>query len=93
MVKATDLIKQQKDRDEKKKITYKKILEKVEKKIVLASNSNFYECKYDIPEFILGLPIYSVKNCKKFIKEKLRNDGFKVNNIMDNILLISWYPN
>lgn len=93
MVKATDLIKQQKDREEKKKITYKKILEKVEKKIVLASNSNFYECKYDIPEFILGLPIYSVKNCKKFIKEKLRNDGFKVNNIMDNILLISWYPN
>jgi len=93
MVKATDLIKEQKEREERKKNTYKKILEKVEKKILLASKSNFYECKYDIPEFILGLPIYSVKNCKKFIKEKLRKDGFKVTNIVDNIFLISWYPN
>lgn len=92
MVKANDLIKEQQEREEKKKETYKKILNRIEKKIVLASKSNFYECKYDIPEFIIGLPIYSVDNCKKFIKEKLKKNGFKVTNFLNNIILISWYP-
>lgn len=92
MVKAKDLIKQQKERDEKKKIIFKKIFEKIEKKIVLASSSNFYECKYEVPEFLLGMPIYSIEDCKKYLKVKLKENGFKVNNLNDNILLISWYP-
>ena len=92
MVKAKDLIKQQKERDEKKKIIFKKIFEKLEKKIVLASSSNFYECKYEVPEFLLGMPIYSIEDCKKYLKVKLKENGFKVNNLNDNILLISWYP-
>ena len=93
MVKAEDLIKQQKEREDKKKEIFKKILEKIEKKIVLASNSNFYECKYEIPEFLMGMPIYSVDDCKKYIKQKLKKNGFKVDNLINNIILISWYPN
>ena len=92
MVKAQDLIKEQKLREEKKKEVYKKILKKIEKKIVLASASNFYECKYDVPTFIIGLPIYSVNNCKEYIKVKLEKNGFKVINIVNDTLLISWYP-
>ena len=93
MVKAEDLIKQQKEREDKKKEIFKKILEKIEKKIILASNSNFYECKYEIPEFLMGMPIYSVVDCKKYIKQKLKKNGFKVDNLINNIILISWYPN
>jgi hypothetical protein len=61
MVKADKLIKEQKKREDKKKETFSKILEKVEKKIILASSANYYFTWYSIPEFIIGLPLYSLK--------------------------------
>ena len=42
MVKAQELINKQKERENLKISTYKKIYELVEKKIALASNSNYY---------------------------------------------------
>lgn len=91
MVKASDLVKEQKERENQKKETYKKILERIEKKITLASASNAYECTYDIPNFIMGLPLYNVKKCKKFVTKKLVENGFNVDS-KENILLISWKP-
>ncbi len=92
MVKAEDLIKQQKDKDKKKRITYKKVLDRIEKKIVLASNSNSYNCTYEIPKLIIGLPIYSVDGCTKYVIKKLKKNGFKVDTLSDNNIFISWYP-
>ncbi len=91
MVKASDLVKEQKERENHKKETYKKIFERIEKKITLASASNAYECNYEIPNFIIGLPLYSVKKCKKFVVKKLIENGFKVDS-KENIVFISWKP-
>ena len=49
MVKAEDLIKKQKAKQKLKKKTYKKVFDRIEKKIILASNSNSYNCTYEIP--------------------------------------------
>jgi len=92
MVKADDLIKEQKKRNKIKIKTFIKIYNKIEKKITLASASNFYYCWYEIPEFILGMPIYSLQECKVFIEKKLIEDGFKVKFYESNIIMISWYP-
>jgi len=93
MVKAEDLIKQQKKRKELKNKTYLKVYERVEKKILLSSKSDFYECDYEVPSLLIGVPIYSVSECEKFLIKKLKKNGFKVKKNDDkNNINISWYP-
>ncbi len=92
MVKADKLIKEQKERDDRKKYTFDKIFMKIEKKIVLASSANFYYTWYQVPEFILGLPLYSLKECKEYIEGKLNKDGFETEFFEPNYLLIKWFP-
>lgn len=90
MVKADKLINEQKERTNRKHLTFNKILEKVERKIILASAGNFYHTWYSIPEFIVGLPLYSLQECKEYIKKKIESDGFKIEYFEPNILLIKW---
>jgi hypothetical protein len=92
MVKADNLVKQQKEREDRKIITFAKILNKIEKKIVMASNGNFYYTWYSLPEFFVGLPMYSLEECKDYIKKKLKKDGFKITFYEPNIFLITWLP-
>jgi hypothetical protein len=93
MVKAKDLVKSQEEKKKLKEKTYKKILERIEKKISIASNSDFYYTYYEVPELILGLPLYSIKDCIVYVKKKLEYNGFKVLLSEPNTLFISWQPN
>lgn len=92
MVKADKLQKEQKKRDEIKKETFNKILEKLEKKIILASAANYYFTWYTIPEFIIGLPLYSLIECKEYIIKKINKDGFATEFFQPNIILVKWFP-
>ena len=92
MVKAEDLQNNQKKKEEKKKEIYKKIFYRIEKKIKMASNSNFFYCSYDIPRFLMGSPRYSVEKCVNYILAKLKKNGFDVKVLENTILFISWYP-
>ena len=56
MVDAKDLIRKQKEKNEKRKITYDKIYENIEKKIVIASASDYNYLWYEIPEYVMGFP-------------------------------------
>ena len=91
MVKAKELIKQQKVREERKNKTFDKIYEVIEKKIVLASTGDYYYTWYQIPEFLVGLPLYSLDECLKYIQEKLKSNGFETEFFNPNILLIKWF--
>lgn len=91
MVKAEELLKQQKERDERKKITYNKIYELLEKKITMASSTNNNFTWYQIPEFLVGLPLYSLDGCKKYILRKLKKNGFETEYFEPNILLVKWF--
>jgi hypothetical protein len=92
MVKANDLIKEQKERENKKKETFEKILLKIEKKIIFASSANNYFTGYLIPEFILGLPFYSIDDCKEYLQKKLEKNGFETEFFEPNVLIIKWFP-
>jgi hypothetical protein len=91
MVKAKDLIKKQKEKEELKKKTYDKIYKIIEKKICTASDSNSYHIWYQVPEFLVGLPVYSYKNCKEYLTNKLVSNGFTVDSYEPNILFIRWF--
>jgi hypothetical protein len=91
MVKADELIKQQKEREERKKITFDKIYSVLEKKIILASTGDYYYTWYQIPEFLVGLPIYSLDECRKYIQNKLKKNGFEIEFFEPNILLVKWF--
>ena len=89
MVKASDLVKEQYDRLKSKKIIFKKIYLRIEDKIKRASLSNLYECSYDIPAFILNLPLYNLDDCKQYIMKKLNKNGFNTE-LVENNIWISW---
>lgn len=92
MVKAEDLRKEQNERNDKKKKTFKKIYKKIEQKISVANSINNFYILYEIPEFILGIPLYSINDAIHYIKHKLKKNGFKVESYPPNKLLIEWFP-
>jgi hypothetical protein len=92
ILKAKDLIKQQKERDKRRHDTFNKIYKKIEKRISIASIGNSYFTMYEIPEFILGIPLYNIIEAVNYIKDKLIYNGFTVEYYKPNILLISWLP-
>ena len=92
MVKAEDLIKEQKEREKRKVITFDKIYKTIEKRIILASASNYYYVWHEIPEFILGLPTYNLKSSIQYIVKKLKENNFECDWFAPNILLIKWFP-
>jgi len=93
MINAGDLIKQQQERETRKVLTFEKIYIRVEKTINSASMGNYFFTWYEIPEFIVGLPIYSLIECINYIQKKLLENGFKSELIGNNVLIITWYPN
>lgn len=92
MVNANDLIKRQKDKEDKKYITFSKIYTNIEKKIIKASDRNLYYTYYQIPQILIGYPSYSIKDCYTYIDEKLKINGFKTEEYLNNTILISWFP-
>ena len=92
MVKANDLIKSQENKENKKYITFSKIYDNIEKKIIKASERNLYYTYYQIPQILIGQPTYSIKECYSYIDKKLQKDGFKTQEYLNNTILISWFP-
>lgn len=92
MINAKDLMTKQKERELLKYKTFDKIYFIIEKKIILASNSNFYYIWYKIPEFIYGAPLFNHSECIQVITSRLTKNNFKVEQFDNNILLISWFP-
>ncbi len=90
MVKAQDLIDEQRERDKNKEKIYKKIYKKVETKIIQASSMNLYKCWYQLPVFLFNIPLYDLEGCKYYLKNKLSHDGFNVYFTNINVINISW---
>jgi hypothetical protein len=90
MVKADDLFNEQKDREKKRNKIYKKIYKMVEKKIVDSSRVNNYQCMFEVPYFMINLPLYSQPECINYICNKLNENGFKYRLYDTNKIIVSW---
>ena len=69
---------------------YEKILIKCHNKIKLVAKNGTKFCWYETPEIIIGQPYYNVIDVTIYMKNKLIENGLKVNYYNPNILYISW---
>lgn len=71
---------------------YNKILVRIHNKIKFISNQlvNQQCCWYVMPEMMIGIPKYDVKDCTAYVIEKLRTNGFIIRYTHPNLLFISW---
>jgi hypothetical protein len=75
---------------QKRFVSYDKVFERCCHRIQQAAENEQMKVLFEIPEFIMGLPIYDITKCTAYIMTKLRNSGFFVNYFFPRILYISW---
>lgn len=86
----SDLQKYQISREHLKYDYYQTVLSKCNHKIKVSASNFETQCFIPIPEFILGIPKYSQKECIQYVMHKLIKDGLKVLFINPNIIYINW---
>ena len=66
------------------------ILVQIHNKIKLNSKNKTFYCTHQIPEFLIGKPLYKVEELRKYLIDSLKRDKFYVLYIHPNLLFISW---
>ena len=69
---------------------FDEILRKVHTRIKTTSMNDKMYCFYQIPEFIIGVPLYDVNDLKQYIMNSLKKNGFGILYVDPNWLFISW---
>ena len=85
-----DLYESARRKELKKFETFDKILQRCHNKIKLYAENHKIECIYEVPEFIIGVPLYNIEDLKRYLIELLRKDGFQLIYIDPNWLFITW---
>ena len=66
------------------------ILKKLHKKMKYHAGLERTFCFFQIPEFIIGVPLYNIDELREYIFKSLDNDGFNYIYMEPNWLFISW---
>ena len=66
------------------------ILQKIHNRIKYNASKEKTYCFFQIPEFIIGTPLYNIEDLKRYIIESLKKDGFQLMYIDPNWLFITW---
>ncbi len=69
---------------------YDDVLVKCHKRIQYNSKLERTYCFFQIPEFIIGVPLYNIYEMRKYVINSLKNNGFQIMYIEPNWLFISW---
>jgi hypothetical protein len=56
-----------------KNVTYREILDMCMKKIKKCAYNRQYRCVFEVPEFILGSPLFDVNDAIRFVIDALKN--------------------
>lgn len=75
---------------EKRTQCFDKILELCHAKIKQASKKELSKMYYDVPEYVVGLPMYDLTNCISHLVSCLKQNGFLVEYFFPKLLYISW---
>ncbi len=82
-----DIIKKKKDNEN---LIYNNIYDKIRVKINNCALSNNNICIYTIPIMIFGSPLINIDKTKKYIMNKLTDEGFNVYDLKNNTIIIKW---
>ena len=69
---------------------YTEVLKKIHYKIKQAATNMKKYCMIAIPEYVIGMPLYDMNNCKTFLMNRLIDEGFDLKFYVPNLLNISW---
>ena len=81
------------ERTNKRLNKFNDILKKVHNRIVYNANLEKTFCFFQIPEFIIGVPLYNVNDLKKFLIVSLKKYKFNLIYVEPNWLFITWELN
>jgi hypothetical protein len=70
--------------------TFDKILERCYFRIKYSVTQELNYCIFQVPEFVIGTPLYNMKKCLYYIGLKLMKNEFKINVHNPNTLFIHW---
>lgn len=66
------------------------ILKKLHNRIKHTAKNEKTFCFFQIPEFIIGVPLYNIEDLKEYLIKSLQKDGFEYMYIDPNWLFINW---
>ena len=89
-LKISDLYSRINEKNLKRMEIYDNVLIKCHNRIKYNSDLEKTYCFYQIPEFIIGTPIYNINEMRTYIINSLNNNGFQVMYIEPNWLFVSW---
>ena len=89
MIDINSLSRQRKQMEKKREEVYKKILLRIHNKIKIANKLNDF-CYYEIPNIVLGMPLFNINKCSDYVFDKLIKQGFKVTRVKYNNFMIYW---
>lgn len=87
-----DLHKNINEKKNKRHNSFQNVLTQCHNRITRCAENELYDCYYEIPEFIIGIPLYNLTDCVKYIYNHLQENGFNVRYIFPKMLFISWHP-
>lgn len=85
-----DIMRTFEQKNEKKKQCFEKILELCYKRIEKSVSLSKFACLYEIPEFLLGYPLYDLNESVVYMLQQLQKNGFIVRYFFPRVLHISW---
>ena len=69
---------------------YDSILKKCHSRILYNSGLQRTYCFYQIPEFVIGVPLYDISELRNYVMNSLKTNGFEILYIEPNWLFIYW---
>ena len=69
---------------------YDSILKKCHCRILYNSGLQRNYCFYQIPEFIIGTPLYDITELRNYVMNSLKTNGFDILYVEPNWLFINW---
>jgi len=91
---AQEMINIQKKKKERRQEAFEKILESIYKKMqgCITVTRNVNTLIFEVPEVMIGYPLYHLNECVTYLIEFLQGEGFKVVYTFPKTLQISWEP-
>ena len=89
-LKMHDLFEKSNQKQLKRMEIYDDVLVRCHKRIRYNSQLERTYCFYQIPEFILGVPLYNINEMKEYIINSLKKNGFQIMYIDPNWIFINW---
>lgn len=80
----------EKNRDDHRQELYDTIVRKVHHRVQTVALRKETQCLFEVPQFILGTPLYDPFQCTGYVIQTLKAQGFLVQYYHPNVLHINW---